>query len=116
VRCIGEVTAEKLAMVRRADAVLREEISEAGVYDEIAQALAVLLPVKSVGVMGDERTYEHVCALRCVTTADFMTADWYRMCHKLMAKISSRITNEVAGVNRVVYDVTSKPPATVEWE
>jgi GMP synthase (glutamine-hydrolysing) len=116
VRCIGEVTAEKLAMLRRADAVLREEISEAGVYDEIAQALAVLLPVKSVGVMGDERTYEHVCALRCVTTADFMTADWYRMCHKLMARISSRITNEVAGVNRVVYDVTSKPPATVEWE
>jgi GMP synthase (glutamine-hydrolysing) len=116
VRCIGEVTPEKLAMLRRADAVLREEISEAGVYDEIAQALAVLLPVKSVGVMGDERTYEHVCALRCVTTADFMTADWYRMCHELMAKISSRITNEVAGVNRVVYDVTSKPPATVEWE
>ena len=116
VRCIGEVTEGKLAMLRRADAVLREEISEAGVYDEIAQALAVLLPVKSVGVMGDERTYENVCALRCVTTADFMTADWYRMCHELMAKISSRITNEVAGVNRVVYDVTSKPPATVEWE
>jgi len=116
VRCIGEVTAEKLATLRRADAVLREEISEAGVYDEIAQALAVLLPVKSVGVMGDERTYEYVCALRCVTTADFMTADWYRMCHKLMAKISSRITNEVAGINRVVYDITSKPPATVEWE
>jgi GMP synthase (glutamine-hydrolysing) len=116
VRCVGEVTAEKLAMLRRADAILREEITKAGVYDDIAQALAVLLPVRSVGVMGDERTYEHVCALRCVTTEDFMTADWYRMCHKLMAKISSRITNEVAGVNRVVYDVTSKPPATVEWE
>jgi GMP synthase (glutamine-hydrolysing) len=116
VRCVGEVAAEKLAVLRRADAILREEITAAGVYDEIAQALAVLLPVKSVGVMGDERTYEHVCALRCVTTEDFMTADWYRMCHKLMAKISSRITNEVAGVNRVVYDVTSKPPATVEWE
>ncbi|HUU55909.1 MAG TPA: glutamine-hydrolyzing GMP synthase [bacterium] len=116
VRCIGEVTPEKLAMLRRADAILREEITEAGVYDDIAQALAVLLPVKSVGVMGDERTYENACALRCVTTADFMTADWYRMCHELMAQISSRITNEVAGVNRVVYDVTSKPPATVEWE
>lgn len=116
VRCVGEVTAEKLATLRRADAILREEITEAGVYDDVAQALAVLLPVKSVGVMGDERTYEHVCALRCVTTADFMTADWYRMCHELMAKISSRITNEVAGVNRVVYDITSKPPATVEWE
>jgi GMP synthase (glutamine-hydrolysing) len=116
VRCVGEVTAEKLAMLRRADAVLREEIRQAGVYDEIAQALAVLLPVKSVGVMGDERTYEHVCALRCVTTEDFMTADWYRMSHQLMARISSRITNEVAGINRVVYDITSKPPATVEWE
>jgi len=116
VRCVGDVTEEKLAMLRRADAILREEITEAGVYDEIAQALAVLLPVKSVGVMGDERTYENVCALRCVTTEDFMTADWYRMCHKLMAKISSRITNEVEGVNRVVYDITSKPPATVEWE
>jgi GMP synthase (glutamine-hydrolysing) len=116
VRCLGEVTAERLATLRRADAILREEITAAGVYDEIAQALAVLLPVKSVGVMGDERTYENVCALRCVTSEDFMTADWYRMCHKLMAKISSRLTNEVAGVNRVVYDITSKPPATVEWE
>jgi GMP synthase (glutamine-hydrolysing) len=116
VRCVGEVSEEKLAMLRRADAILREEITAAGVYDDIAQALAVLLPVKSVGVMGDERTYENVCALRCVTTEDFMTADWYRMCHKLMARISSRITNEVAGINRVVYDITSKPPATVEWE
>lgn len=116
VRCIGEVTEEKLAMLRRADAILREEITAAGVYDDIAQALVVLLPVKTVGVMGDERTYEHACVLRCVTTADFMTADWYRMCHKLMAKISSRIANEVAGINRVVYDITSKPPATVEWE
>jgi GMP synthase (glutamine-hydrolysing) len=116
VRCVGDVSEEKLAMLRRADAILREEITKAGVYDDIAQALAVLLPVKSVGVMGDERTYENVCALRCVTTQDFMTADWYRMCHKLMARISSRITNEVAGINRVVYDVTSKPPATVEWE
>ena len=116
VRCVGDVTEEKLAMLRRADAILREEITAAGVYDDIAQALAVLLPVKSVGVMGDERTYENVCALRCVTTEDFMTADWYRMSHQLMAKISSRVANEVAGINRVVYDVTSKPPATVEWE
>ena len=116
VRCVGDVTEEKLAMLRRADAILREEITKAGVYDDIAQALAVLLPVKSVGVMGDERTYENVCALRCVTTEDFMTADWYRMSHQLMAKISSRVANEVAGINRVVYDVTSKPPATVEWE
>jgi GMP synthase (glutamine-hydrolysing) len=116
VRCLGEVTEERLAMLRRADAILREEIEAAGIYDDIAQALAVLLPVKSVGVMGDERTYENVCALRCVTTADFMTADWYRMDHELMARIAARIANEVAGINRVVYDVTSKPPATVEWE
>jgi GMP synthase (glutamine-hydrolysing) len=116
VRCVGEVTPEKLAMLRRADAILREEIREAGVYDDIAQALAVLLPVKTVGVMGDERTYEHVCALRCVTTADFMTADWYRMAPELLARVAARIANEVAGINRVVYDITSKPPATVEWE
>ena len=116
VRCVGEVTDDKLAMLRRADAILREEITRAGVYDEIAQALAVLLPVKTVGVMGDERTYEHVCALRCVTTADFMTADWYRMAPELLARVAARIANEVPGINRVVYDVTSKPPATVEWE
>jgi GMP synthase (glutamine-hydrolysing) len=116
VRCLGEVTAEKLALLRRANAIALDEIIRDGVHEDIAQALVVLLPVKSVGVMGDERTYEYVCALRCVTTEDFMTADWYRMCHKLMAKISSRITNEVRGINRVVYDITSKPPATVEWE
>ncbi|UCH78851.1 MAG: glutamine-hydrolyzing GMP synthase [Candidatus Coatesbacteria bacterium] len=116
VRCLGEVTAERLARLRQADAILREEIEAAGVYDDIAQALAVLLPVRSVGVMGDERTYEEVCALRCVTTHDFMTADWYRMSPELMARIAARVANEVAGINRVVYDVTSKPPATVEWE
>jgi GMP synthase (glutamine-hydrolysing) len=116
VRCVGEVTAERLGMLRQADAILREEIEAAGVYDDIAQAIAVLLPVKTVGVMGDERTYEHVCALRCVTTADFMTADWYRMPAELLARVAARIANEVPGINRVVYDVTSKPPATVEWE
>jgi len=116
VRCLGEVTPARLATLRRADAILTEEIRAAGIYDEIAQALAVLLPVKSVGVMGDERTYEETCAIRCVTSEDFMTADWYRMAYDLMAKISARITNEVAGVGRVVYDITSKPPATVEWE
>jgi GMP synthase (glutamine-hydrolysing) len=116
VRCLGEVTAEKLALLRWADAILRDEIQAAGVYDDIAQALVVLLPVRSVGVMGDERTYQYACVLRCVTTQDFMTADWYRMSHELMAKVASRITNEVRGINRVVYDITSKPPATVEWE
>jgi len=116
VRCLGEVTPERLTLLRRADAIMREEITAAGVYDDIAQALVVLLPVRSVGVMGDERTYDEASAVRCVVTDDFMTADWYRMAHDLMAKISSRITNEVRGINRVVYDITSKPPATVEWE
>jgi GMP synthase (glutamine-hydrolysing) len=116
VRCPGEVTEEKLAMLRRADAIAIEEIREAGVYDDIAQALVVLLPVKSVGVMGDERTYEYTAVLRCVTTEDFMTADWYRMDYGLLARISARITNEVRGINRLLYDVSSKPPATVEWE
>lgn len=116
VRCLGEVTPEKLEMLRRADAIAMEEIRDAGVYDEIAQALVVLLPVKSVGVMGDERTYEYAAALRCVTTDDFMTADWYRMAPDLLARISARVVGEVRGINRLVYDITSKPPATVEWE
>jgi GMP synthase (glutamine-hydrolysing) len=116
VRCLGEVTPEKLEMLRRADAIAIEEIRTAGVYDEIAQALVVLLPVKSVGVMGDERTYEYTAALRCVTTDDFMTADWYRMDPALLARISARVVGEVRGINRLVYDITSKPPATVEWE
>jgi GMP synthase (glutamine-hydrolysing) len=116
VRCLGEVTPEKLEMLRRADAIAIEEIRAAGVYDEIAQALVVLLPVKSVGVMGDERTYEYAAALRCVTTDDFMTADWYRMAPDLLARISARVVGEVRGINRLVYDITSKPPATVEWE
>ncbi|UCE28256.1 MAG: glutamine-hydrolyzing GMP synthase [Candidatus Coatesbacteria bacterium] len=116
VRCLGEVTPEKLEMLRRADAIAVEEIRAAGVYDDIAQALVVLLPVKSVGVMGDERTYEYTAALRCVTTDDFMTADWYRMDPDLLARISTRVVGEVRGINRLVYDITSKPPATVEWE
>jgi len=116
VRCVGEVTSEKLEMLRKADAIAIEEIRGAGVYDEIAQALVVLLPVRSVGVMGDERTYEYTAALRCVTTDDFMTADWYRMDPALLARISARVVGEVRGINRLVYDVTSKPPATVEWE
>jgi GMP synthase (glutamine-hydrolysing) len=116
IRVMGEVTPERLAMLRRADAILIEEIRRAGLYDSIWQAFAVFLPVQSVGVMGDERTYENLIALRCVTSLDAMTADWARLPHELLASVSSRITNEVKGVNRVVYDVSSKPPATIEWE
>ena len=116
IRILGEVTRERLDQLRRADAILIEEIRRAGLYDEIWQAFAVFLPLQSVGVMGDERTYENAIALRCVDSVDGMTADWARMPHELMASISSRITNEVKGVNRVVYDVSSKPPATIEWE
>ena len=116
VRILGEVLPEDVAILQEADAIFLEEIRAAGLYDDIAQAFAVLLPVRSVGVMGDERTYERVVALRAVTTEDFMTADWYRFDHDFLAKVSSRIVNEVRGVNRVVYDVTSKPPGTIEWE
>jgi GMP synthase (glutamine-hydrolysing) len=116
IRVIGEVTRERLALLRRADAILIEEIRRAGWYDRIWQAFAVFLPIQSVGVMGDERTYESTIALRCVSSADAMTADWSRLPHELLATISSRITNEVKGINRVVYDVSSKPPATIEWE
>jgi len=116
IRVIGAVTRERLALLRRADAILIEEIRRAGWYDEIWQAFAVFLPIQSVGVMGDERTYENAIALRCVSSADAMTADWSHLPHELLARISSRITNEVRGVNRVVYDVSSKPPATIEWE
>ena len=98
------------------DAILREEIERAGLYDEIWQALAVFLPVQSVGVMGDGRTYENAIALRCVSSTDAMTADWSRIPHEVLATISSRIINEVTGINRVVYDYTSKPPGTIEWE
>jgi GMP synthase (glutamine-hydrolysing) len=125
VRCLGEVTEERLNCLRAADAIFMDELAEAGLLrmvDEAgvdhgtAQAFAVLLPVRSVGVMGDQRTYEETIVLRAVTTEDFMTADWARLPHDLLARISNRIVNEVAGVNRVVYDITSKPPATIEWE
>jgi len=117
VRVLGEVTWERLETLRAADAILLEELGAAGLlHGATQQAFAVLLPVRSVGVMGDERTYRHVIAIRAVTTEDFMTADWARLDHELLARISNRIVNEVPGVNRVVYDITSKPPATIEWE
>ena len=116
VRILGEVKREYAELLRRADAIFIEELRAAGWYDKVAQAFAVFLPVKSVGVMGDGRTYEYVVALRAVQTTDFMTAHWAPLPHDLLAKISSRIMNEVRGINRVVYDVSSKPPATIEWE
>ncbi len=116
VRILGEVTAARVAILQNADAIVIEEIRRAGLYRDIAQAFAVLLPVRSVGVMGDERTYENVLAVRAVTTSDFMTADWFRMPHDVLDTISRRIVNEVRGVNRVVYDISSKPPSTIEWE
>ena len=116
IRIIGEVTEERLAVLRDADAIYLEEIRAAGLYDEIWQAFAVLLPVRSVGVMGDARTYENVLALRAVTSRDGMTADWYPFPHDVLGRISTRIINEVKGVNRVTYDISSKPPATIEWE
>jgi GMP synthase (glutamine-hydrolysing) len=116
VRVLGAVTAERIAILQEADAIFLEELRRAGWYEKTSQAFAVLLPVNSVGVMGDYRTYEAVVALRAVTTQDFMTADWTRLPDDLLARASSRIVNEVRGVNRVVYDVTSKPPGTIEWE
>jgi GMP synthase (glutamine-hydrolysing) len=116
VRCLGEVTAPRLEVLRQADAIFLEELREAGLERQVAQAFAVLLPVQSVGVMGDGRTYENTLALRAVETDDFMTADWSRLPHDLLARASTRIINAVKGVNRVVYDVTSKPPGTIEWE
>lgn len=116
IRILGEVTREKVTILQKADAIYIDEIRKAGLYDEIWQAFAVLLPVKSVGVMGDERTYENTCALRAVTSVDGMTADRYPMPYDILSKISNRIVNEVRGINRVVYDITSKPPGTIEWE
>ncbi len=116
VRCLGEVTRARLDVLREADAIVVEEIRAAGLYRQTAQAFAVLLPVQSVGVMGDARTYENTIVVRCVDSDDFMTADWSRLPYELLARISNRITNEVSGVNRVVYDISSKPPATIEWE
>jgi GMP synthase (glutamine-hydrolysing) len=112
----GEITPEKLQILRKADAIYLEEIRNAGLYDAIWQAFAVLLPVKSVGVMGDYRTYDHVCALRAVTSTDGMTADYFPFPHEFLGRVATRIINEVKGINRVVYDVTSKPPGTIEWE
>ena len=116
IRVLGAVTEERLAVLRDADSIYLDEIHAAGLYDEIWQAFAVLLPIRAVGVMGDNRTYENVVALRAVTSRDGMTADWYPFPHDVLSRISSRISNEVVGVNRVCYDVTSKPPGTIEWE
>ena len=110
------MTREKLEILRKADTIYLDEIRKAGLYDEIWQAFAVLLPVKTVGVMGDDRTYDSVCALRAVTSSDGMTADFYPFAHDFLARTATRIVNEVKGINRVVYDVTSKPPGTIEWE
>ena len=119
VRCLGEVTRERVRRLQAADAILLEELSKSGFLgkkSETSQAFMVLLPVRSVGVMGDQRTYQEAAAIRAVTTEDFMTADWARLPHDLLARVSNRIVNEVDGINRVVYDITSKPPATIEWE
>ncbi len=116
IRCLGEVTAEKLRIVREADSVLQEEVRAAGLYEALWQSFCVILPVKTVGVMGDDRTYDYVVAVRAVTSKDAMTADWARLPYDLLARVSSRITNEVRGCNRVVYDISSKPPSTIEWE
>jgi GMP synthase (glutamine-hydrolysing) len=116
IRCPGEITSEKLDILRLADEVFIEEIRRAGLYDDIWQAFAVILPVKTVGVMGDGRTYDHVVGLRAVTSTDGMTADFYPFDMKFLGHVATRIINEVKGVNRVVYDVTSKPPGTIEWE
>lgn len=116
VRILGSVTDERLALLREADAIVREEIDREGLVRELWQAFAVLLPVRSVGVMGDDRTYENVAALRIVTSMDGMTADWAKIPYSVLERISTRIVNEVRGINRVVYDITSKPPGTIEWE
>ncbi|MBI3618121.1 MAG: glutamine-hydrolyzing GMP synthase [Candidatus Omnitrophica bacterium] len=116
IRIIGEVTRERLEILREADERVLEEIKKAGLYNEVWQSFAVLLPIKTVGVMGDQRTYENVLAIRCVSSLDGMTADWVKLPYELLGQIANRIINEVRGVNRVVYDISSKPPATIEWE
>jgi GMP synthase (glutamine-hydrolysing) len=116
VRVLGDITRERLDVLREADAIFIEELHAANLYDSIWQAFAVLLPVSTVGVMGDARTYENVVALRAVHSRDGMTADWYPLPHDLLGRASNRIINEVKGVNRVCYDISSKPPATIEWE
>ncbi|HKJ86961.1 MAG TPA: glutamine-hydrolyzing GMP synthase, partial [Gammaproteobacteria bacterium] len=116
IRCLGAVERDKLAPLREADAIVLEEVKEAGLYERIWQSFAVLLPVKSVGVMGDQRTYENAVCLRAVESTDGMTADWVQLPYDLLGRIANRIINEVPGINRVVYDVSSKPPGTIEWE
>jgi GMP synthase (glutamine-hydrolysing) len=116
VRCLGEVTKQKLDTLRDADAIVREEIRKAGLYNDISQAFAVILPIRSVGVRDGDRAYESTIGIRCISTRDFMTAEWTRVPYETLETISKRITSEVAGVNRVVYDITAKPPATIEWE
>jgi len=116
VRCLGEITPQRLEVLRRADRIVEEEVRSAGLYESLWQSFAVLLPVRSVGVMGDDRTYEETCVIRAVQSTDGMTCDWARLPHDVLAKMSSRIINEVRGINRVAYDISSKPPATIEWE
>ena len=116
VRIIGEITEERVEILQEADHIFIEALKVHGIYDEIWQAFAVLVPVKTVGVMGDERTYANLIALRAVTSVDGMTADWYRMPENVLSEVSNKIVNSVAEVNRVVYDVSSKPPSTIEWE
>ena len=116
VRIIGEITAEKIRILQEADAVFRDEIQKSGLERELKQFFAVLPDVHTVGVMGDHRTYDHLIAIRAITTDDFMIADWARIPYDVLARVSNRLCNEVAHVNRVVYDITSKPPGTVEWE
>ena len=116
VRCLGHLTRQRLDVLRAADAIIEEEIRAAGLYESIWQSFGVLLPVRSVGVMGDARTYEETLALRAVHSRDGMTADWVPLPYELLGRISSRVINEVRGINRVVYDITSKPPGTIEWE
>jgi len=116
IRIIGEVTKKRCDILREADAIVLEEIKSAGLYKKIWQSFAVLLPIRTVGVMGDERTYENTVALRAVESVDGMTADWVKLPYEVMENISRRVINEVRGVNRVVYDISSKPPSTIEWE
>ncbi|MCG6944096.1 MAG: GMP synthase (glutamine-hydrolyzing), partial [Deltaproteobacteria bacterium] len=116
IRILGEVTPERLEILRQADAIVMEEMERSGLYDQVWQAFGVLLPVRTVGVMGDERTYDQVIAIRVVESVDAMTADWAKMPYEVLGQMSNRIINEVKGVNRVVYDISSKPPSTIEWE
>ncbi|MFZ1658072.1 MAG: GMP synthase (glutamine-hydrolyzing), partial [Flavobacteriales bacterium] len=116
IRILGDITAEKVTLLQEVDHIFISELRAAGLYDQVWQAGAILLPVRSVGVMGDERTYENAVALRAVTSTDGMTADWCHLPYETLARISNSIINQVKGVNRVVYDISSKPPATIEWE